>query len=106
MCCHYLNISSKLYAVADIIFHICVMFSSANKFWSGLLHSYYLPRASSYFSHLSKSLRENKHFQVEKWRSEWISYSNEWQAGSEYYSVKAEGNAIAISEALFGKYIS
>ncbi|XXG79446.1 hypothetical protein AAC387_Pa09g0511 [Persea americana] len=80
--------------------------NQTNKFWSGLLHSYYLPRASSYFSHLSKSLRENKHFQVEKWRSEWISYSNEWQAGSEHYSVKAEGNAIAISEALFGKYIS
>ncbi|XP_058077596.1 alpha-N-acetylglucosaminidase isoform X2 [Magnolia sinica] len=76
----------------------------ANKFWSGLLESYYLPRASSYFSHLLTSLRENQSFQMEKWRREWISYSNKWQAGSELYPVKAQGNALEISKALFQKY--
>lgn len=78
----------------------------ANKFWSGLLQSYYLPRASYYFSRLLKSLKENKSFQIEKWRREWISYSNKWQAGNERYPLKAEGNAIAISKALFRKYFS
>ncbi|KAJ6670853.1 ALPHA-N-ACETYLGLUCOSAMINIDASE [Salix viminalis] len=34
----------------------------ANKFWSGLLEDYYLPRASTYFGHLTKSLEENKNF--------------------------------------------
>ncbi|KAK9913048.1 hypothetical protein M0R45_036874 [Rubus argutus] len=77
----------------------------ANKFWSGLLESYYLPRASTYFRYLSKSLRENKDFEVEKWREEWISFSNNWQAGTQLYPVKAKGDALAISKALFKKYI-
>lgn len=76
----------------------------ANKFWSGLLESYYLPRASTYFRYLSKSLRENKDFEVEKWRKEWISFSNNWQAGTEFYPVKAKGDALAISKALYKKY--
>ncbi|GAA0142030.1 hypothetical protein LIER_03027 [Lithospermum erythrorhizon] len=76
----------------------------ANKFWSGLLLSYYLPRASMYFSHFSRSLKENQHFKVEEWRKEWIAYSNSWQEGSELYPVKAQGDAVAIAKTLFGKY--
>lgn len=45
-------------------------------------------------------------FPLVRWREEWISYSNKWQAGYEPYSVKAEGDAIAISKALFIKYLS
>nr|CAD1823299.1 unnamed protein product [Ananas comosus var. bracteatus] len=40
----------------------------ANKFWSGLLKDYYLPRASTYFGYLLRSLQENKYFQLEEWR--------------------------------------
>ncbi|XP_050154004.1 alpha-N-acetylglucosaminidase [Malus sylvestris] len=76
----------------------------ANKFWSGLLKSYYLPRASTYFGLLSKSLRDNKDFELEEWRKEWIAYSNNWQAGTELYRVKAKGDALAISKALYEKY--
>ncbi|XP_006851078.2 alpha-N-acetylglucosaminidase isoform X3 [Amborella trichopoda] len=77
----------------------------ANKFWSSLLRSYYLPRASTYFDHLLKSLRENQSFPLEKWRREWISYSNNWQSGTELYSVKAQGDAFKISKDLFKKYL-
>lgn len=77
----------------------------ANKFWSGLLEHYYLPRASTYFGYLSESLRENKKFKLEEWRKEWISYSNKWQAGTELYPVKAEGDALAIANALYTKYL-
>ncbi|KAM3260456.1 hypothetical protein ACQJBY_051614 [Aegilops geniculata] len=76
----------------------------ANKFWSGLLKSYYLPRASKYFTRLSRSLQENRSFQLEEWRRDWISYSNEWQSGKELYPVKATGDALAISRSLFAKY--
>ncbi|GMP41553.1 hypothetical protein CsSME_00011607 [Camellia sinensis var. sinensis] len=76
----------------------------ANKFWSGLLEGYYLPRASTYFSHLLKSLEENESFKMEDWRKEWIAFSNKWQAGTELYPLKAEGDAFAISKALFEKY--
>lgn len=79
---------------------------SANKFWSGLLKSYYLPRASTYFSYLSRSLEEKDDFPLEKWRKDWISYSNKWQAGTEVYSVKAVGDALAISKSLAAKYLS
>ncbi|KAB1224856.1 Alpha-N-acetylglucosaminidase [Morella rubra] len=76
----------------------------ANKFWSGLLEGYYLPRASTYFHHLLKSLQENENFKIEEWRKEWISFSNKWQAGIELFPVRAEGDALAISEALYEKY--
>ncbi|KAI7734981.1 hypothetical protein M8C21_020771 [Ambrosia artemisiifolia] len=76
----------------------------ANKFWSGLLMDYYLPRASMYFNRLSESLRENKRFDIVEWRKEWISYSNKWQQDTKVYPVKAQGDALAISKSLFQKY--
>ncbi|XP_074573101.1 alpha-N-acetylglucosaminidase [Curcuma longa] len=76
----------------------------ANKFWGGLLSSYYLPRASTYFSYLRRSLQENSEFPLEQWRKDWISYSNNWQSGTETYSTEAVGDSIAIAKALFQKY--
>ncbi|CAL4930936.1 unnamed protein product [Urochloa decumbens] len=78
----------------------------ANKFWSGLLTSYYLPRASKYFAYLTRSLQENRSFELEEWRKDWISYSNQWQSGKELYTVKATGDALAISRSLYRKYLS
>ncbi|CAI9103014.1 OLC1v1001424C2 [Oldenlandia corymbosa var. corymbosa] len=78
----------------------------ANKQWSGLLDAYYLPRASMYFSELLRSLNHNKKFEVVDWRKKWIAYSNDWQAGTELYPVKAHGDALAISKALVDKYLS
>ncbi|XP_031504015.1 alpha-N-acetylglucosaminidase isoform X2 [Nymphaea colorata] len=77
----------------------------ANKYWSGLLEDYYLPRACTYFGYLLKSLRENRSFPLDQWRGEWIAYSNKWQAGSQLYSVKATGDSFSISRSLFRKYI-
>ncbi|KAL2330760.1 hypothetical protein Fmac_018341 [Flemingia macrophylla] len=78
----------------------------ANKFWSGLLESYYLPRASTYFNQLSESLRRNEKFNLIEWRKQWISQSNKWQEGNELYPVKAKGDALAISQALYEKYFA
>lgn len=79
-------------------------FWSANKFWSGLLEDYYLPRASRFFSYLTKSLRENEKFKLEEWRKEWISYSNKWQSETQIYAVKAKGDALEIAKTLFKNY--
>eukprot|EP01018_Ginkgo_biloba_P036358 Gb_12973 [translate_table: standard] len=76
----------------------------ANKYWSGLLKNYYLPRASIYFNFLLESLKDNKAFPLNMWRQNWIMFSNKWQEGTDVYSVKAEGNALNISRALFQKY--
>ncbi|XVE74203.1 hypothetical protein DITRI_Ditri11bG0179900 [Diplodiscus trichospermus] len=76
----------------------------ANKFWSGLLEGYFLPRASSYFSCLSESLRKNHSFKLVEWRKEWLAFSNKWQAGAQLYPVKAKGDFLAIAKALFLKY--
>ncbi|KAE8679830.1 Detected protein of confused Function [Hibiscus syriacus] len=78
----------------------------ANKFWSGLLEGYYLPRASSYFNHLLKSLEKNESFNIVEWRKQWISFSNKWQQGVELYPAKAKGDFLAIAKALFEKYFS
>lgn len=76
----------------------------ANKYWSGLLKNYYLPRASIYFDYLLESMKENKSFPLDMWRKDWIKFSNKWQEDTDLYSVKAEGNALKISQALFEKY--
>ncbi|XP_075507071.1 alpha-N-acetylglucosaminidase [Primulina tabacum] len=76
----------------------------ANKFWSGLLEEYYLPRASMYFTSLLKSLKENKDFKLDDWRKEWIAFSNKWQEGTEFYPVKARGDALSIAKDLYQKY--
>ncbi|XP_050210312.1 alpha-N-acetylglucosaminidase isoform X2 [Mercurialis annua] len=76
----------------------------ANKFWSGLLEDYYLPRAATYFDHLEKSLKKNEKLNLQAWREKWITLSNEWQADKKHYPVKAKGDALAISKALYGKY--
>ncbi|KAK2440253.1 alpha-N-acetylglucosaminidase [Trifolium repens] len=78
----------------------------ANKFWSGILENYYLPRATTYFSHLSESLKQNKKFKLIEWRKQWIPMSNKWQEGNELYPVKAKGDALKISQALYEKYFS
>ncbi|CAN8256438.1 unnamed protein product [Cochlearia groenlandica] len=76
-----------------------------NKFWSGLLKDYYLPRATLYFSEMLKSLENKKKLEVEKWRREWIATSHKWQqSSSEVYPVKAKGDALAISRHLMRKY--
>ncbi|KAF5185353.1 Alpha-n-acetylglucosaminidase [Thalictrum thalictroides] len=77
----------------------------ANKFWSGLLEKYYFPRASTYFTYLLESVVQKEGFKLEEWRREWISYSNKWQSGTELYPVRAQGDALAISKALFKKYL-
>ncbi|KAL3815103.1 hypothetical protein ACJIZ3_016371 [Penstemon smallii] len=78
----------------------------ANKFWSGLLEGYYLPRASMYFARLLKSLIENENFKLDEWRKEWITFSNNWQEDVELYPVKAQGDAIAIAKDLYQKYFT
>ncbi|KAG8391201.1 hypothetical protein BUALT_Bualt01G0163200 [Buddleja alternifolia] len=78
----------------------------ANKFWSGLLEGYYLPRATMYFTRLLRSLQENEDFKLEEWRKEWIAFSNKWQAGVELYPVKAQGDALAIAKELYQKYLT
>ncbi|XP_057522012.1 alpha-N-acetylglucosaminidase [Amaranthus tricolor] len=78
----------------------------ANKFWSGLLEDYYLPRAETYFNNLRRSLKNNKIFQADLWRREWISYSNKWQSGTNIYPVKARGDALSIAEKMYAKYFS
>ncbi|KAG6421832.1 hypothetical protein SASPL_118390 [Salvia splendens] len=78
----------------------------ANKFWSGLLEKYYLPRASMYFMRLLRSLKENEGFELLEWRKEWIAYSKQWQAGVEAYPVKAQGDALAIARKLYHKYFT
>ncbi|KAL3580121.1 hypothetical protein D5086_017956 [Populus alba] len=80
------------------------LFLLANKFWSGLLEDYYLPRASTYFGHLIKSLEENRNFELTEWRKEWIAFSNKWQADTKIYPVKAKGDSLAIAKALYRKY--
>ncbi|XP_051117380.1 alpha-N-acetylglucosaminidase [Andrographis paniculata] len=78
----------------------------ANKFWSGLLARYYLPRASMYFTRLLKSLQGNEEFKVVEWRKEWIAFSNKWQYGTELYPVKAKGDALAVAKRLYQKYFT
>ncbi|KAJ6692063.1 ALPHA-N-ACETYLGLUCOSAMINIDASE [Salix purpurea] len=63
----------------------------ANKFWSGLLEDYYLPRASTYFGHLTKSLEENKNFKLTEWRKRMDSLLKQMASGYEDLSCEGQG---------------
>lgn len=76
-----------------------------NKYWSGLLHDYYGPRAAIYFKYLSASLVKGESFPLENWRSEWISLTNKWQSSRKLFTVKASGDALNISRYLYDKYL-
>ncbi|XP_021739300.1 alpha-N-acetylglucosaminidase-like isoform X1 [Chenopodium quinoa] len=78
----------------------------ANKFWSGLLEDYYLPRATTYFNHLRKALQDNEVFKIDVWRREWISYSNKWQSDTKIYPKKRRGDALSIASRMYEKYFS
>lgn len=78
----------------------------ANKFWSGLLKDYYLPRAATYFDHLRKALQHDEIFRIDVWRRDWISYSNKWQSDTKIYPVKGQGDALFIANKMYEKYFS
>ncbi|OEL29722.1 Alpha-N-acetylglucosaminidase [Dichanthelium oligosanthes] len=77
----------------------------ANKYWSGLLRGYYGPRAAIYFKHLLLSMEKNVPFELEEWRREWISLTNNWQSDRKVFATTATGDALNISRSLYMKYL-
>eukprot|EP00249_Psilotum_nudum_P007291 c20452_g1_i1 orf=225-2597(-) len=78
----------------------------ANKYWNGLLSGYYFPRASLYLQLLQQAMQKNASFPFSTWRVKWISLTNSWQADTELYPVKIQGDAISIATALSQRYAS
>ncbi|KAL6013392.1 hypothetical protein ACLOJK_003890 [Asimina triloba] len=78
----------------------------ANKYWSGLLHDYYIPRAAIYFRFMLESVKKGQAFPLEMWRREWIKLTNEWQNSRKLFPVTATGDALNISQWLYDKYLS
>ncbi|KAH7431001.1 hypothetical protein KP509_08G024500 [Ceratopteris richardii] len=76
----------------------------ANKYWSGLIRDYYLPRMALYFDLLEDSLTPNVSFPFVEWRKRWISLTNTWQTSTNQYSTTAIGDTIWIANSLLQKY--
>ncbi|KAK7411528.1 hypothetical protein VNO78_02962 [Psophocarpus tetragonolobus] len=77
-----------------------------NKYWSGLLHDYYGPRAAIYFKHLRESLQSGEDFKLIEWRREWIKLTNKWQNRRNIFPVESRGDALNTSRWLFNKYLN
>ncbi|XP_058787340.1 alpha-N-acetylglucosaminidase-like [Vicia villosa] len=77
-----------------------------NKYWSGLLHDYYGPRAAIYFKYLRESLEKHEHFKLKEWRREWIKLTNDWQSRRNIFPVVSRGDAFNTSRWLFNKYLN
>ncbi|MCO5581341.1 hypothetical protein L7F22_035222 [Adiantum nelumboides] len=77
----------------------------ANKYWSGLVGDYYLPRMALYLGLLEESLKGNVTFPYIKLQKQWISLTNAWQSSTKVYPTITSGDTIKIAEALFQKYI-
>ncbi|KAL5076345.1 hypothetical protein RYX36_015329 [Vicia faba] len=77
-----------------------------NKYWSGLLHDYYGPRAAIYFKYLIESLEKDEHFKLKEWRREWIKLTNDWQSRRNIFPVVSRGDALNTSRWLFNKYLN
>lgn len=82
------------------------LFNAGNKYWSGLLHDYYGPRAAIYFKYLRESLEKGKDFKLIEWRKEWIKLTNEWQKSRNIFPVESKGDALITSRWLFNKYLN
>lgn len=76
----------------------------ANKYWSGLVGDYYLPRMALYLELLQKSLTENVTFPYLEWRKRWISLTNAWQSSTNGYPTTTIGDSIGIAKHLLNKY--
>lgn len=76
----------------------------ANKYWSGLVGDYYLPRLALYLELLQESLTGNVTFPYVEWRKQWISLTNSWQSSTKVYPTNTIGDTIEIAETLFKKY--
>ncbi|PNY05873.1 alpha-n-acetylglucosaminidase-like protein [Trifolium pratense] len=77
-----------------------------NKYWSGLLHDYYGPRAAIYFKYLRESLEKDEDFNLKEWRREWIKLTNDWQSSRNIFPVVSRGDALSTSRRLFNKYLN
>ncbi|KAL5146327.1 Alpha-N-acetylglucosaminidase [Glycine soja] len=77
-----------------------------NKYWNGLLHDYYGPRAAIYFKYLRESLESGEDFKLRGWRREWIKLTNEWQKRRNIFPVESSGDALNTSRWLFNKYLN
>ncbi|KAH1126584.1 hypothetical protein GYH30_015538 [Glycine max] len=77
-----------------------------NKYWNGLLHDYYGPRAAIYFKYLRESLESGEDFKLRGWRREWIKLTNEWQKRRNIFPVESNGDALNTSRWLFNKYLN
>eukprot|EP00250_Pteridium_aquilinum_P010707 c19578_g1_i1 orf=83-2524(+) len=75
-----------------------------NKYWSGLVGDYYLPRMAIYLELLQESLTNNVSFPFIEWRKRWISLTNIWQSSTNVYHTGANGDSIEIAQTLFKKY--
>lgn len=83
-----------------------LLFFTGNKYWSGLLHDYYGPRAAIYFKYLRESLEKDEHFKLKEWRREWIKLTNDWQSRRNIFPVVSRGDALNTSQWLFNKYLN
>ncbi|KAK6920761.1 Alpha-N-acetylglucosaminidase, N-terminal [Dillenia turbinata] len=77
----------------------------ANKYWSGLLNTYYGPRAGIYFKFLIESLEKGVGFRLTDWRREWIKLTTDWQNDRSAFPTSSIGNALDISRELYVKYL-
>ncbi|KAI5084126.1 hypothetical protein GOP47_0000295 [Adiantum capillus-veneris] len=75
-----------------------------NKYWSGLVGDYYLPRMALYLELLQASLTNNVTFPFLEWREKWVSLTNFFQASTNGYSTTTNGDSIRIARNLLEKY--
>jgi alpha-N-acetylglucosaminidase len=76
----------------------------ANKQWSGLISSYYLPRWKLFLERLKKSLKENKEFKEEDFRAELMFFAIHWSHKKDVFPEKPRGSVIQLSEKFYHKY--
>ncbi|XP_061369642.1 alpha-N-acetylglucosaminidase-like [Gastrolobium bilobum] len=77
-----------------------------NKYWTGLLHDYYGPRAAIYFKYLRESLESGEDFKLKEWRRDWIKLTNDWQSRRNIFPLESRGDALNTSRWLFNKYLN
>jgi alpha-N-acetylglucosaminidase len=76
----------------------------ANKQWSGLLTSFYLPRWQMFFDRLDSALAAGKPFDANAWEQVTREWEEQWTRRTDEYPTDPRGDSVAAVRRLWTKY--
>ena len=76
----------------------------AAKSWAGLYIDYYYPRWKLFIDEVTDAIKSGKEFDIDKFRTDALEFSKNWQYSNNTYSSDPIGDTATIAKELYNKY--